>query len=135
MKVEKVTGWIQGQNGKGNVFEVSTDAGYLLAVMYPDGTFHPITLQSLNDHIAAGKGNLDNPRSSYVSMADKVLTVDNPTGWQRLFTITPTPGTEEPTTEEPAFDGKLKIPVKFDGVFEIDLSALKQILNLFEITD
>lgn len=134
MKVEKPVGWIQGANGTGVVYEISHNGGYLLAAIWQDNKFHHMTLDSLAQHIAEGRGALTAPRTSYLPEgafpvdSDGSLPVSNAEGWKRLYDA-PTPGTG--TTTEP---DELEIPVSvsFAGTLKLKMGGISALLKLFE---
>jgi hypothetical protein len=134
MKVEKAVGWIHGANGTGVVYEVSHNSGYLLAVIWLDNKFHFMTLDSLAQHIAEGKGALTAPRASYLPEgafpvdADGTLPVSNSEGWKRLYEAT-TPGTGTTTESD-----ELEIPVSvsFSGTLKLKMGGISALLKLFE---
>lgn len=135
MKVEKATGWIQGLNGKGVVYELSSNGNYCLATIWTDGKFHFLSYSDLQQHIQEGKGSITNPRSQYLAESDvKVpgdgsLEVSNPGGWSRLYDNGSGNDTENQSNED-----ILAIPVSisFTGQITLRLGGLSKILNILQ---
>lgn len=138
MKVEKAVGWILGQNGKGITYELSQNGQYALANIWQDGKFHYLSIEAANAHISAGKASLDNIRNSYLSEsslpknADGSLKVDNPDGWERLYTESGNSGGDSEETGETVISDNLEFPfsVSFEGKVKINIAGLSKILNL-----
>jgi len=136
MKVEKIVGWLTGNAGTGNVFELSHNGGYLLAMIWQDGKFHYLSQQDLNKQVSQGTAGVQASamRSQYLSNvpenADGSITVENPAGWQRLYQA-PAGGNGGSSEGEEATE-TLEIPFKFDGKLTIDVSQLSALLNLID---
>lgn len=135
MKVEKIVGWLTGSAGTGNVFELSHNGGYLLAMIWQDGKFHYLGLADLNKQIAAKTAavQVSAMRSGYLTEfpqnADGSLPVENPDGWKRIFEPT-TPGSGDGETVETK--EILEIPFKIEGKITIDLGRLGEFLKLID---
>lgn len=136
MKVERIIGWLKGISGIGNVFEISHDAGYLLAMIWSDGKFHPLSFSDLNTQIAQGSAAVAQSaiRERYLPVVpqnpDGSLTVENPDGWKRLYEATqPGNGSGEQPVETKE---TIEIPFKIEGKISIDVSQLAALLKLIE---
>lgn len=133
MKVEKKVGWLKGGNGVGNVFELSHQGGHLLAMIWQDGNFHYLSVDDLKKQIQAGTAAVPELRETYLpaigipQLPDGSLTVENPSGWERLYTAT-VPGDEESTVTK----DEIVIPFTFSGTLKIDVSGLAALIKLIE---
>ena len=137
MKVEKAVGWIKGQNGTGVIYELSSNGGYALANIWQDGKFHYLSIDDAKAHIEIGKAQVNSARSSYQAESalpknsDGSLKVDNPDGWDRLYTEPVNSGDQEQDQEIVISDNlEFPVSVKFEGVVKINIAGLSKILNL-----
>lgn len=137
MKVEKAVGWILGQNGKGVTYELSHNGQYALANIWQDGKFHYLSIEAAREHVAIGKATLQDrgsylPESSLPKNADGSLKVDNPDGWERLYTESGNAGGDTNETGETVISDNLEFPfsVSFEGKVKINIAGLSKILNL-----
>lgn len=137
MKVEKSVGWIKGQSGTGIIYELSSNGGYALANIWQDGKFHYLSIEEAKAHIAIDKAKLNDSRSSYLAESalpkntDGSLKVDNPDGWDRLYTEPVYSGDQE-QDQDIVISDTLEFPVsvKFEGSVKINIAGLSKILNL-----
>lgn len=136
MKVERIIGWLTGSAGTGNVFEISHEGGYLLAMIWQDGKFHQLSFDDLNKQLTEGTAAVaqsairDRYLSNVPTDTNGSLNVENPNGWQRLFESKH----QEQGGDEMATETKqvIELPFKFEGKLTIDLSKLGEIIKLIE---
>ncbi|HEV7378974.1 MAG TPA: hypothetical protein VGN64_04225 [Dyadobacter sp.] len=129
MKVIGIVGYIVGLNGTGNLFEVEDNGKTYLATIWADGKFHPISTESVKEHVAQGKGKLNSAKIFTNSNVD-VLNVINPEGWKRIHQST-SESPEQPDNETEISDS-LEFPfnISFDGKIKIDIGGVNKILKL-----
>lgn len=136
MKVERVIGWLKGISGIGNIFEVSHDQGYFLAMIWSDGKFHYLNIADLKKQIQEGTAAVapSAMRERYLPVVpendDGSLPVENPDGWQRLYT--PSDQSEGSGGEQVETRQTIELPFKFEGKLTIDVSQLAELIKLID---
>jgi hypothetical protein len=143
MKVENVVGWYDGRDGRGNVFEVSTNGELILATIWGDGKFHRMLLSDILKQRGLQKAHLDWDEKRYAKDSSSfrevngTLEVDNPAGWNRFYAA-PAPGTETPggETEDPVTttEDELVFPFSFSftGTMKINVGGISKLLKFIE---
>jgi len=137
MKVEKQVGWLRGISGTGNIFELSHNGQYLLAMIWADGKFHYLDEPGLNKQLQEGSAAIDSRRVSYLTPGnfpqnqDGSLSVTNPDGWQRLYSSAPEEGSGEGSTGT-ADQIVIPVSISFSGEVKINLAGFGALLKLIE---
>ncbi|WP_439582964.1 hypothetical protein [Dyadobacter bucti] len=136
MKVEKQVGWLRGISGTGNIFELSYNGQYLLAMIWEDSKFHYLDEPGLNKQLQEGSAAIDSRRVAYLTPdqfpqnPDGSLTVTNPDGWQRLHgSASAGGGGQETTTTDQIV---IPVSISFSGELKINLAGFGALLKLIE---
>lgn len=140
MKVERVIGWLKGSNGTGNIFEVSHNGRELLAMIWQDGKFHYTAPGDVAKQVKEGTASITPTpnwtNSTYLSESqvpansDGTLSVENPSGWQRLYQ--PPTGGEGTGDETVETKEVIEIPFKIEGKISFDVSQFAALIKLIE---
>lgn len=124
MKVTRVVGWLKGQAGTGNIFEVSKDGGFILVMIWADGLFHAIDHSEVIEHQNKGLAALFDAQGFYLTVDNgSVVNVENPSGWERFYT-------EAGQNSDSGDEIRIPVLIQFSGELKINLAGLSKLIQL-----